>query len=99
MPERSKDWINQAEKDLKAVEELMKSEFFEWSCFIAQQAAKKAVKAAFQELNAVAWGHSISDLMRILSKKVVVNEELLNCTRSLDKYYILYSLYSYQIPK
>ena len=29
MPERSKDWINQAEKDLKAVEELMKGEFFE----------------------------------------------------------------------
>jgi HEPN domain-containing protein len=88
MPERSKDWINQAEKDLKVAEELMKDESFEWSCFVAQQAAEKAVKAVFQKLNAAAWGHSIFDLMRILSKKVVVNEELLNCARSLDKYYV-----------
>ncbi len=88
MPERSKDWINQAEKDLKAAEELMKDESFEWSCFVAQQAAEKAIKAVFQNLNAAAWGHSIFDLMRILSKKVEVNEELLNCARSLDRYYV-----------
>jgi len=52
MPERSGDWINQAERDLKAAEELMEDEFFEWACFVAQQAAD--VKAAFQKLNAVA---------------------------------------------
>lgn len=39
MPERSKDWMNQA-------------------------------------------------LLKILAKKVVVNEELLNCARSMDKYYV-----------
>jgi len=88
MPERSKDWLNQAVKDLKVAEEMMKDEFFEWSCFIAQQAAEKAIKAVFQKLNAAAWGHSIFDLMRILSKKVEVNDELLNCARSLDKYYV-----------
>lgn len=88
MPERSKDWINQSEKDLKVAEELMKDESFEWSCFVAQQAAEKAVKAVFQKLNAAAWGHSIFDLMRILSKKREVNKELLNCARSLDKYYV-----------
>jgi len=88
MPERSKDWLNQAVKDLKAADEMMKDEFFEWSCFIAQQAAEKAIKAVFQKLNAAAWGHSIFDLMRILSKKVDVNDELLNSARSLDKYYV-----------
>ena len=88
MPERSKDWMRQAERDLKVAEDLMEDEFFEWSCFAAQQAAEKAVKAAFQKLNATAWGHSIFDLMRLLSKKVAVSEELLNCARSLDKYYI-----------
>lgn len=88
MPERSKDWLNQAVKDLKVAEEMMKDEFFEWSCFVAQQAAEKAIKAVFQKLNAAAWGHSIFDLMRILSKKVDVNDELLNCARSLDKYYV-----------
>lgn len=88
MPERSKDWITQAEKDLKTAEGLMKGESFEWSCFVAQQAAEKAVKAVFQKSNAAAWGHSIFELMRILSKKMEVNEELLNCARSLDKYYV-----------
>ena len=88
MPERSKDWINQAERDLKVAEELKKDESFEWSCFVAQQAAEKAVKAVFQTLNAAAWGHSVFDLMRILSKKVMVNEELLDCARGLDRYYV-----------
>jgi len=88
MPERSEDWMNQAERDLKVAEELMKDESFEWSCFVAQQATEKAVKAVFQKLNAVAWGHSIFDLMRILSMRVVVNERLLDCARSLDKYYV-----------
>ena len=49
MPERSKDWINQAEKDSKVAEVLIKDESFEWSCFAAQQAAEKAVKAVFQK--------------------------------------------------
>jgi len=88
MPERSKDWMNQAERDLKVAEGLMKDESFEWSCFVAQQAAEKAIKAVFQKLNATAWGHSIFDLIRILSKKMAVNEELINCARNLDKYYV-----------
>ena len=88
MPERSEDWMNQAERDLKVAEELMNDESFEWSCFVAQQATEKAVKAVFQKLNAVAWGHSVFDLMRILSIRVVVNERLLDCARSLDKYYV-----------
>jgi len=88
MPERSKDWMIQAERDLKVAEKLMNDESFEWSCFVAQQATEKAVKAVFQKLNAVAWGHSIFDLMRTLSQRLVVDEKLLNCARSLDKFYV-----------
>lgn len=61
MPERSRDWINQAMRDLRVAEEMMKSSSFEWSCFVAQQGAEKAVKAVFQKLNAAAWGHSVFD--------------------------------------
>lgn len=64
-----------------------KSSSFEWS-FVAQQGAEKAVKAVFQKLNVAAWGHSVFEFMKLLSKKVVVNEELLNCARNLDRYYI-----------
>jgi len=88
MPERSADWIKQAIRDLEVAEILLEHGFFEWSCFIAQQAAEKAVKAVFQRLNANAWGHSIYDLFRILSKRVDIHEEILECARILDRYYI-----------
>jgi HEPN domain-containing protein len=88
MPERSEDWIKQAVRDLKAAEDMARSGSFEWSCFAAQQAAEKAVKAVFQKLNAAAWGHSLLDLMKVLSKKTTVSEDLLNCGRALDRYYL-----------
>lgn len=88
MAERSKDWIRQAERDLAVAEDLLGAEDFEWSCFVAQQAAEKGIKAVLQRLNASAWGHSVFELMRIISNKVEVNEELLNCARSLDRYYL-----------
>jgi len=56
--------------------------------FIAQQAAEKAVKAVFQKLNAVAWGHSVFELIKTLSKKEKIDSNIVNCAKSLDKYYI-----------
>lgn len=88
MPERSKDWINQAVRDLKAAEGLVENESFEWACFVAQQAAEKALKAVFQRLNAAAWGHSVFDLLRILAERTTVDKDFLQCARILDKYYI-----------
>lgn len=67
MPERSKDWINQANQDLHTAQGLLDQGSFEWSCFVAQQAAEKAVKAVIQKLNAVAWGHSVHELLSILA--------------------------------
>ncbi len=88
MPERSKDWMNQAIKDLDAAQKMMEDNLFEWSCFAAQQASEKAVKSVLQRLNAVAWGHSITDLMKAVGNRVNVDEKLLDCARLLDKYYI-----------
>lgn len=88
MAERSKDWMNQAIKDLEAAEKMMDDNLFEWSCFAAQQASEKAVKSVLQRLNAVAWGHSITDLIKVLGNKVHVDEKFLDCARLLDKYYI-----------
>ena len=88
MPERSVDWIKQAKRDLEVAKKLFRDEIFEWACFISQQAAEKAVKAVFQRLNANAWGHSIFDLLRVLSKKIYIDEELFECAKTLDKYYI-----------
>jgi HEPN domain-containing protein len=86
--ERSKDWLNEAEGDLEHARNDMQSGFYNWACFSAQQAAEKAVKAVFQRMGAEAWGHSVADLLKELSQKHDVSEELFNCALELDKAYI-----------
>ena len=88
MPERGKDWINQAKRDLHTAQGPLDQGSFEWSCFVAQQAAERAIKAVIQELNAVAWGHSVRELLSIIAKRVEVDKALLDYGRALDKYYI-----------
>jgi len=49
---------------------------------------ERAVKAVIQKLNAVAWGHSVSELLNMLAERLDVDTALLDCARALDKYYI-----------
>lgn len=86
--ERSKDWIDEAEWDLKHAKSDMESEFYNWACFSAQQSAEKAVKAVFQKMGAEVWGHSVSDLLEELSKTYSVPNEVLDGALELDKAYI-----------
>ena len=88
MPERSKDWFAQAQRDLKSAQAQLKDEFFEWACFISQQAAEKAVKAVFQKLGAEAWGHSVTALLKGLGEKIAIPEQLINKAKKLDRFYI-----------
>ena len=88
MAERSTDWYRQAERDLKSAQSQLDAEFFEWSCFIAQQAAEKAVKALYQKLSGEAWGHSVHDLLRGVAEKVDVPELLFESAKGLDRFYI-----------
>jgi len=45
MPNRARDWFNQAIRDLEQAEDSRRWGRHEWACFAAQQAAEKAVKA------------------------------------------------------
>ena len=45
MPNRAKDWLAQAFRDLEQAEASRRDGRHEWACFAAQQAAEKAVKA------------------------------------------------------
>lgn len=56
MPERSSDWLKQALRDLESAKVQKQNNFFEWACFISQQAAEKAIKAVYQKLGAESWG-------------------------------------------
>jgi len=86
--ERSKDWLDQAKRDLEHARMDIEQKYFEWACFSAQQAAEKAVKAVFMKLGAEAWGHSVSDLLEKLEEKYPVSQELKTGALELDKAYI-----------
>lgn len=73
MVERSKDWLDQAERDIKQAEASLRDGFYEWACFAAQQAAEKAVKALIQSLGGEAWGHSVAALIDSLPEEVKPN--------------------------
>jgi HEPN domain-containing protein len=59
MAERSADWMRQAKRDMEMAEKARESGYYEWSCFIAHQAAEKAVKAVYQAHGGSAIGHGI----------------------------------------
>ncbi len=86
--ERSKDWLDQAKRDLEHARADLRGAFYGWACFSAQQAAEKAVKAVFQKLGAEAWGHSVADLVLELKKRHGVHEDLIDRALERDNAYI-----------
>lgn len=89
MPERSADWMRQAKRDLASARSQREAGFHEWACFVAQQAAEKALKAVYQRRAAEAWGHSLHDLLRGLHEGTDVPDEVAGSALSLDKLYII----------
>ncbi|HUO83658.1 MAG TPA: HEPN domain-containing protein [Thermoanaerobaculia bacterium] len=86
MPDRSADWLAQAERDLRQAFASQRDELHEWACFAAQQAAEKAVKALHLALGQEAWGHVIRVLL--LELPVSVPPDLQEKSRVLDTFYI-----------
>jgi HEPN domain-containing protein len=87
MPQRTEDWLKQAKRDLEHARMDLAEGFYEWGCFSAQQASEKALKALYQHMNALAWGHSVRELLQNLSDKFEI-EHLMEGAKILDKYYI-----------
>ncbi len=88
MPNRWRDWLAQAKRDLNHAVHACEDEDFEWSCFSAQQGAEKAVKAVFLYLHGESWGHSVFALLKALGDKLEVSERLIEAAKNLDKHYI-----------
>ena len=58
-------WMRQAERDLKAAHTNAAGGFFEWACFLSQQAAEKALKAfLYRQGERAVIGHSIQVLLK-----------------------------------
>lgn len=88
MAERSRDWYDQAARDLENARWETQGGYHEWACFVAQQAAEKAAKAVYQKLGGEAWGHSVAGLLDGLRDRVSVGDEVGECGRVLDRFYI-----------
>jgi len=88
MANRSRDWLNQAQRDLEHGEESRRAGRHEWACFAAHQAGEKAVKALHLSLGQEAWGHVIARLLRELPARAKAPDELVEKARVLDSFYI-----------
>jgi HEPN domain-containing protein len=86
MTDRSKDWFNQAQRDLEQAESSQAEGRHEWACFAAQQSAEKAVKALHLFLKQEAWGHVVARLLNELP--LTIPEELIDKAKVLDGLYI-----------
>ncbi len=88
MPNRSPDWLRQADRDFEQAMDSRRAERHEWACFAAQQAAEKAVKALHLRVGQEAWGHVVAQLLEELPETIDVPVLLVEKGRVLDNFYI-----------
>lgn len=86
--ERSGDWMAQARRDLESARWQAEGGFHEWACFAAHQAAEKAVKAVYEWMGGVAWGHSVVSLLTGLEARAEATEDIVEAARRLDRLYL-----------
>jgi HEPN domain-containing protein len=72
MSDRSRDWLRQEQRDLDSARAQKQDGFFEWACFIAQQASEKALKALLHARGVELWGHSLIKIVGILKTDIFV---------------------------
>ena len=89
MPSRRDDWLRQAERDLDVARTTHRAEQYDWSCFAAQQAAEKALKAfLYAQGEELVVGHSVRLLCRRAAEHNARFQPSLDDWSVLDSYYI-----------
>lgn len=88
MPDRSGDWMEQAEHDRAHAGEARDQDRHDWACFAAHQAGEKAVKALHLSLGQEAWGHVVATLLSELPEGARPPDDLLERARALDNFYV-----------
>ena len=85
---RWKDWYEQGKRDLEKARLDLDHGFYEWACFTAQQSAEKVIKAMAMKEGITLWGHSLTEMIDLLSRTMKIPEEIEEKARLLDLYYI-----------
>jgi HEPN domain-containing protein len=82
-------WLEQARRDLDDARYAAAGERWNLACFLAQQAAEKALKAFLYARGAEAvWGHSVAELCGDAATHDAAFAELGKKAAALDQYYI-----------
>jgi len=88
----SSRWFRTAQADLAAARDLNASGHFAQACFLCQQAAEKAVKAALFSLDADPRGHSVTRLLAAARESMPVTGDeitsLVEDAEVLDRFYV-----------
>ncbi len=82
-------WFSQAERDLDDARYNEAGGRYNWACFVAQQAAEKALKAFLIFRGEEAWGHSVAELCETAAAVDGALAALKSEAAPLDKFYIL----------
>lgn len=85
---RSRDWWDQASRDLAHARHATDAGDHEWAAFAAQQAAEKALKAVVIAQGGEPWGHLTTALVEALPPSLDAPATVLDAARRLDKHYI-----------
>jgi len=85
---RSRDWWDQAAKDLRHAEHSLEHADYEWAAFAAQQSAEKAATALIFAQGGEPWGHSVTGLVDALPQVLSAPKEIGEAANRLDKHYI-----------
>lgn len=87
--EEARRWFAQAEYDLHAAQETMNIQLYSYACFIAQQAAEKALKAfLYAQGERAIKGHSVATLCKEATRFNKEFSRVLYQAKKLDRYYI-----------
>jgi len=82
-------WLKQSQRDLDDAKYVSGGKRYNLTCFLAQQAAEKALKAyLYSKGNAEVWGHSAAELCADSVAHDSDFSKLKSKAASLDKYYI-----------
>lgn len=84
-----KQWLNYAEDDYKAANELLKAKLYNVVCFHSQQSIEKYLKAylIYNGINPPKVHHLIT-LIKIISKFSDAFDEFIDDVKTVDMYYI-----------